>query len=108
MIGRDWLNSDSVAHAYLPSAPESGDSAVRVLFRFLPGSDHGRAPPVIGGWALVSGSRPGPGRRACKSLVVPWPAGQERSRQLLTIRATNPDRNPPSTAAALITTALPG
>jgi hypothetical protein len=70
MIGRDWLNSDSVAHAYLPSAPESGDSAVRVLFRFLPGSDHGRAQPVIGGWALVSGSRPGPGRRAC---ISPWP-----------------------------------
>jgi len=43
-------------------------------------------------------SRPG------KALALPWPPGQERSGQLLTIRAIKPDQNPPGAAAALIRT----
>lgn len=89
--------------------PVHGHGAVRVLFRFLHGSYRGRAPLVIGGLAPAFRVTLGVGpSRPCSPWPLPWPAGQERFGQLLSIRATKPDKNPPSTAAPLIRTTRPG
>jgi hypothetical protein len=96
-----------VGHVQVEPANRHG--AVRVLFRFPLGSDHGRVPTghrrVDADLGITPGA--GPSRRG-KSLAIPWPAGQERSGQLLTTRAIKPDRNPPGAAATLIRTARPG
>src|SRR5580693_7019649 len=67
------------------------------LFRFLPGSDS-RSGLFGHRWVGTSlRITLGPGRRTRVSpYPVRWPVGQERSGQLLTIRATKPDKNPPS------------